>query len=264
MPFHAFPSVGTSHKLELSRAILLYTGEKREDGPPLATVHCIGFPGDGPPILMPGEAVTTADVEALAGSLSKVAASMTWLPPGVLSLTPSRLVWHVPSHRRRLWFNSEAKAYKSVNGKTVTHPALIFDATINAGLRVLAVPIDARPTPETPLRRAPYLNLYSLGEMCRGNAPMPKVFSAEAMKTYEDSFFNSAFSHSNLTGKALCRHPQGPVRMWRELITLKKFPARWLAPLAVAKGQRAHHDDSAVRTIGDLLKPQKWTGHHPL
>lgn len=265
MPSNAFAAVGQSHKLKLSSAILVYTGsDARESVPPLATIHCIGFPDDGPPILMPGEAITTADVEALSASLTKAAGTMSWLPPAVLSISPDRLVWHVPSHRRRIWFNAEAKAYRSLNGKLVTHPALIFDATINAGLRVLAVPTDQRPVPETPLRRGPYLNLYSLGEMCRGNSPMPKVFSIEAMKTYEDSFFNSAFSHSNLSGKALCRHPGGPVRMWQELLTRKKFPARWLATLDRAKGERAHHDDGEIQTVGDLLRPQKWTGHHPL
>lgn len=262
MSLSTISAIGSSTRLALRRAVLLY--EAKNGNSPLATIHTIHHPEKGPPMLLPGEAMTTADVESLASALSTAADTMTWLPPNVLTINASRLVWHVPSQRRRIWFNAEAKPYRHLNGKEVAHPAMIFDATVNAGLRILAIPTDARPTPDTVLLRAPYMNLYSLGEMCRGNAPMPKVFSLEAMRTFEDSFFKSAFSHTNLSGQALCAHPQGPVQMWNALRTLKKFPAKWLVDLARAKGERAHHDDGKVRTVGELLRPQKWTGHHPL
>lgn len=262
MSLSTLTAVGSSTKLILRAAVLIY--EAKNGNSPLATIHQIQHAEKGPPMLLPGEAITSSDVESLARTLSTAADTMTWLPPHVLTLSSNRLVWYLPSQRRRIWFNAEAKPYRHLNGKEVTWPALIFDATINAGLRILALGSDARPTPETPLFRAPCMNLYSLGEMCRGNAPMPKVFSTEAMKMYEDSFFKSAFSHTNLSGKALCNHPQGPVRMWNELRTLRKFPAKWLVSLSKAKGERSHHDDSKVHTVGDLLKPQKWTGYHPL
>lgn len=267
MPSYA--RVGSSKTLTLRKAILLYDlkSSEHQQGP-LATVHDVAYhnpDGRNPmPVIMPGSPVTVSDIEALSKSLSTAAESMNYLPANVLSITASRLVWHVPGRQRRIWFNDEAKPYLHLNGQFVTHPSLIFDATINTGLRVLAVAGSDRPHPDTVIYRAPYMNLYSLGEMCRGNSPMPKVFTPEAMITFEDSFFNSAFSHTNLRGAALCRHPGGPVKMWNELRKVTKFPARWLAPLSRAKKDREHQDDSKIKTLGDFLQPQKWTGYHPL
>lgn len=262
-------AIGSSKNLSLRKAILLYDLTSRDHGSgPLATVHDVAYQNpDGKhpvPVIMPGSPVTMSDIETLSQSLSSAAESMSWLPPSVLSITSTRLVWHVPGRQRRIWFNDEAKPYLHLNGKFVTHPSLIFDATINTGLRILAVAGTDRPNPETQVYRAPYMNLYSLGEMCRGSSPMPKVFTPEAMTNFENAFFNSAFSHTNLRGSAICRHPGGPVKMWDELRKLPKFPAKWLAPLGRARKERAHKDDSQIKTLGDFLKPQKWTGHHPL
>lgn len=269
MHIHSSHRIGSSQELALRSAILIYDLRGGSgDHASLVTVHQVAYQNPDSPkakaVIMPGQPVTPADIESLSSLLSKAAESMAWLPPNVLSISANRLVWYVPGRPRRIWFNKEAKNYMHLNGKFVAHPNLIFDATINAGLRVVAVATNKRPTPESPIYRAPYMNLYSLGEMCRGSSPMPKIFTPEAMRMFEDSFFNSAFSHSNLTGKAMCRHPRGPVAMWNALRPMKSFPPKWLATLGRAKGNRAHHDDSAVKTVGDFLKPHKWTGHHPL
>lgn len=263
MTLQSRPLLGTSQTLGIESAILLYKVSGSDGSGVLATVHEVGLEKDRP-MIMPGRPITSNDIDRLHSRLSNATETMSWLPPNVLSLTASRMVWHVPGKRRRLWFNNEAKTYKHLSGKEVAFPALIFDATINAGLRILALASDARPTPDTPIYRAPFMNLYSLGEMCRGDSPMPKVFSMAAMKRYEASFFDSAFSHTNLHAAAVCRHRKGPIVMWEECRKLARFPAKWLAPLSRAKGNRAHHDDSKVKTVGDLLLPHKWTGHHPL
>lgn len=262
--------VGASQSLGLKAAILIYEGGNDYTGhssPPLVTVHKIAYPDEKnkfSPVILPGQPVTRGDIEVLSKSLSNAANTLSWLPPTVLSVSASRLVWYQPGQRRRIWFNAEAKDYMYLNGKEVAHPALVFDAEINEGLRILALDDDSRPIPASALYRAPYMNLYSLGEMCRGNSPTPKTFSPEAMALYEASFYESAFSHTNLTGEALTRHPKGPVYMWDDLQRLKKFPAKWLCPLGLARGNRAHLDDSTVTCLGDLLNHKKWTHRFPL
>lgn len=105
------------------------------------------------------------------------------------------MVWKVKAGARKLFFD------KSLNIKNDTYylPHLIFHLKKNS-LNVYATKtfnIDDN----TKLYKAPFHNVSANGSVCMGNAKgdTNSVYVDEIMKSWEDAFFNSTFTHFNDT-----------------------------------------------------------------
>ena len=212
------------------------------------------------PTIGPGEAITVGGLQTLAAAIGKnVAAS--YLPANVVSLGFDHLAWYCPAARRRIWFQADGRfnggavdptavtksairRVQALNGKFVQHPPLLFLAT-GGSLQVLALAENVRPQPTTRLYRAPYWNLWKTGVVCQGNRHLSSATTPAAIPELEDAFFNSAFSHTNITN--LCRFPGGHTNLWEDLQRRQTTPRPeyWARHLVRLK--------STVQTI--LTKP---------
>lgn len=103
-------------------------------------------------------------------------------------------------------------------------PALLWYASKNI-LRVFALTSNRRPNEKTLLFHAPFFNMYKDSHVCMGtvNVNIKKTISVEEfIQIWEDSFFNSYFSHlinehNPIDGNC--------VSLWKELVgTNKAFP----------------------------------------
>jgi len=232
---------GGDRNFTLQSAILVYADANSA----AATLHEIGQ-DHGRPFLKPGHPVTLDAVEELAVTLGK-ATGATWLPENVVMLSAGKMAWWCPSGRRRIWFKpshndperqAELAVIKSLNGRYVWHPPLLFVTSYQRGhgsIHIYALTQDRRPRPGEALFNAPYWNLNA-GGMCNGNLKLPDSPSPDNITAFEAAFFNSAFTHSSY-GDQLTRHPGRHHGLWQELAKRKTKPAAayWRKVLVPAK-----------------------------
>lgn len=145
------------------------------------------------------------------------------IPTNVLHLNPGEngsVVWHTKSQIRPMFF---IESLGIPNGKAHV-PAMVWKASKN-GLSVYALLSGIRPKAETPLYFAPFFNVYENNKVCMGTVDVRIKKSTsleEFMHVWEESFFNSYFSHlinghNPINGNC--------VTLWKELIKTKKpFP----------------------------------------
>jgi len=141
-------------------------------------------------------------------------------------------------------FSSKKRPDQAQAVHTLLGKGTLWKGEIHAGtnsLRVFALIENKRPAPTTQLYRAPYWNLWEDGKMCNGNRKLADLPTPASIPAFEDGFFNSAFSHTNI--KRICTHPGGHTGLWQELTTrhasapdsaywrknLLKMPGRGLA-----------------------------------
>lgn len=168
------------------------------------------------------------------------------LPPAhVLFADSGRMLWYRPSQRRPIFFHTGRKEFDAeLRGKSAVYPALLFLA-VPGNLYVWALASDERPEANTPVYRAPFLNLYESGHMCAGTSKLPLQVSGD-VGPFERAFFETTFTHSNYRDK-LTTHSGGHDGLWRALAHPERqtFPADCLFPLA-GKGGKA-------LTVGEVL-----------
>ena len=145
------------------------------------------------------------------------------IPTNVLYIDPNengRTVWFTKSQKRKLFF---IESLGIPNG-TAHIPPILWRANRN-GLSVYALASDRRPTAQTALFYAPFFNVYDDNRVCMGTVDVKIKKSAsleEFMQLWEDSFFNSYFSH--------LINEHNPIKgnivsLWKNLIgTDKPFP----------------------------------------
>jgi PRTRC genetic system protein B len=126
-----------------------------------------------------------------------------------------------------------------LNGKRFPQPALLFDVA-GGQLSIFALKEAKRPVKDTKLYRAPYWNVSDQGSVCLGTTRIPDVLSVESISRWADSFFESQFTHQNASWP-LTTHPKGFVALWRELMGMKEFPAKYLASGEITLGQYLKH-----------------------
>jgi PRTRC genetic system protein B len=177
--------------------------------------------------LGPAEPVTDAFLRTLAGALG-TEIPLEFLPETILYRTSELLAWWVPAQRRTMFYAEHLKQLQPASGKLAPHPALVFVAS-RSRLWVRALKRSQRPTQDTRLQVAPYMNTYENGGVCLGSMPIPRSAGLAATAQWVDAFFNSSFTH--LAGAArLSTHPNGVGGLWNELAGSKKqFPVRYLA-----------------------------------
>ena len=124
--------------------------------------------------------------------------SVQWNNPSVLLDTDKLLVWSIAPQKRTLWFRVDET--QSVD---VIIPRTIFVVSRkNRSMAVFAAPAK-KPTPDTKLYHAPYMNVGNNGTLCQGSAQIPADVSNttdELLKGCEDALFDSLFTHKNHDG----------------------------------------------------------------
>jgi len=129
-------------------------------------------------------------------------------------------VWYTPPQAVHLFF---IDGLNIPSGKFHI-PAMLWKANAE-NLAVYALKGKARPTENTPLYHAPYLNVYAGGQVCMGTVRI-NITKTECledfMTTWEQYFFNSNFSHS-INGNNSTK--SDTTNLWRSLAgTHADFP----------------------------------------
>src|SRR6266699_882679 len=180
----AYVDIGASREFRLSEAVLVYRGGGEGA---FASLHQVKQAEDGVPYLAPGELLTTAFVRALARGLgARVAPEI--FPDSVLARTPELLVWWSRPRRRVMFFGGADEEARKLNGLIFPHPALIFKVA-GKDLFVRAVATISRPTPETPLKTAPYWNTDGRALVCPGSMRVPDCSDVASIPLWQDAFF---------------------------------------------------------------------------
>lgn len=236
-----FASAMQENTLKASKGIVLY--EARGGNQAFATLHSIRVDDEGRPSFLPGQAMTREMLFALASKLMPDA-SYDYLPPEILSLGHGWMVWWCQGGPRNLFFRTDAGDPIGERTLQVDLPPLVFAAK-NESLSVFSLAKPERPMPDTPLFMAPFYNVWTEGNLCRGNARLPDRSGPEAIGDWENMFFNSSFTHPNSGSEKLSRHPKGLKGLWHDLSKQrwKNFPIKMLAP--------------AKMTLSDLVQSMK-------
>jgi PRTRC genetic system protein B len=153
----------------------------------------------------------------------------------------------LPAGERVMFFSDRGDdpVLKKMNGKRYPHPPLLFKVRGNQ-LWVRALEQDKRPDRETQMFVAPYWNCYDNGEVCTGSMKIPRETSVAAIHIWEESFFQSEFTHSSGTGKQT-RFSGGFLGMWQSLERKKEFPREYLVESSETLSQFVNHHDHSKR-----------------
>jgi PRTRC genetic system protein B len=218
----AYVAIGANCEFKLSEAVLVYRagGEGA-----FASLHRVKQAEDGVPYLAPGEPLTTAFLRTLAQGLgAQVKAEI--FPENILARTPDLLVWWSRPQQRVMFFGGTDEEARKLNGLAFSHPALVFKV-LEKQLFARAIAISSRPTPETPLKTAPYWNTDSRGLVCAGSMRVPESCDIASMSAFEDAYFQSEFTHA-AGAVRLTSHPGGFIGLWSCLARRKGFPVQYL------------------------------------
>lgn len=134
----------------------------------------------------------------------------------------------LPRSLGAMFFENTEEILSDVSGRTFPQPPLVW-RTGDGGLWVRALKENRRPGPDTKLCFAPYWNLSESGDVCLGSMRAPGVSTVAAIQQWEQSFYESAFTHGNV-GR-IVRHAGGFEGLWRELVTQEEFPVEELVEL---------------------------------
>ena len=219
---HAYVSIGANCEFKLSEAVLVYRGG---GGGAFASLHQVRQTGDGVPYLAPGENLTTAFVRTLAQGLGAQVKPEVF-PDNVLARTPDLLAWWSRPQCRVMFFGGTDQEARKLNGLVFPHPALIFKVA-GKDIFVRAIATISRPSPETPMKMAPYWNTDSRGLVCAGSMRVPECSDVASISAFETAYFQSEFTHA-AGAVRLTSHPGGFIGLWKGLAGRKRFPVQYL------------------------------------
>jgi PRTRC genetic system protein B len=218
----AYVAIGANCEFKLSEAVLVY---RAGGGGAFASLHRVRQAGDEAPFLAPGEPLTTAFVRVLAQGLGAQVKPEIF-PENILARTPDLLAWWSRPQCRVMFFGGTDAEARKLNGLLFPHPALIFKV-MGKDLFVRSIATMSRPTPETPLKTAPYWNTDSHGLVCAGSMRVPEYSDIASIPAYETAYFQSEFTHA-AGAVRLTSHPGGFIRLWNGLAGRKRFPVHHL------------------------------------
>lgn len=220
----------------LTSAILLYSTDSMVGNDVYATVHGIRRDKGGAALGV-GVPATIEACGDFARAIADRAAFSGFLSPNLLYVGPRTAAWWRPPQPTRVWFKTEdAKDPKRDIGERTAvtpHPGLVFVVSEGRWF-VFAVKGDKRPGPETRTFRAPYFNVWVSGQICEGNVQRPSRVTPETIDRFEQAFFESRFTHSNVQRHSdVTRYKGGFYALWRALLDGKfkrAFPEETLVP----------------------------------
>lgn len=150
------------------------------------------------------------------------------MPKNVLLANPrgeGLVIWYTPPMKQTLYF----KAGMGIKDGVAQVPALLWKAS-KTELFIFALNSKKRPKLNTPLFHSPLFNVNAIGLVCQGDVEIRSLDEASLegfMKTWQDFFFTSRFSHLN----GHLPVSVNPATLWTELIeTGKPFPTELLQP----------------------------------
>jgi PRTRC genetic system protein B len=129
-------------------------------------------------------------------------------------------VWYTPPQEVSLFFIDKL----DIPSGRFKIPAMVWKANAER-LAVYTVKGKSKPTVQTPLCHAPYLNVYHSGQVCMGTVHIA-ISKSECLEDFisrwEQYFFNSYFSHS-ISGNNSTKN--NTTELWRSLAgTGNEFP----------------------------------------
>jgi len=214
--------IGSNRELTLRHAVLIYGDGQAA----FATLHEVQATKDEAPYLGPAQSLTTAFLRTLATGLG-TRISPEVLPENVLARTPEMMVWWSRAQRRLMFFGGGSKEAERLNGRMYPHPALVFKVS-ERELFVRALAGDWRPSPETPLKTAPYWNVDAQGRVCLGSMRVPDTLGVDSIEGWGKGFFESEFTHPSGAVR-LTNHPGGFVGLWNSIDGRQRpFPGKFL------------------------------------
>lgn len=233
-------------QIELTEAILIYSGRQNQKTTTYATVHNVTVQPDRPPVIEAGRPLDLNSLRRFAKEMvTSLRVGTGLLPEGVLSIGLEYVVWWSPASRRVHHFDCpQFDDRVSVGKRSGLAPTcdLIFVAT-GSSLSLFAFKGDGktRPTLDTPLMFAPYMNVYASGALCLGSMPIPKGSLTDTVPAWESAFWGSAFTHPN--NHSAVSYRGGMHQLFADLLDgkHKTFPKRALKPMTNV-------------TLGSLLK----------
>lgn len=222
--------------LALKRAILLYEGGDRT----LATIHEVEAREGKQPTILAGKALTARMSRWILQAVSRNGIGVSFLPECALMACGDRLMWYEPPQVRHLGFKQStqfpARSPGTLSGTAPT-PGVIFLVEGNSW-RVMAYRGEGRPTPGTPLYRAPTLNTYQDGAICTGNVRTPSSTAAESIQAWSDAFWHSNFTHANYEG--VVDYEGDAPKLWKDALLSRfgtTFPDHVLKPYNQTLGE---------------------------
>jgi len=241
-------NIGSTQDFRLSRALLVYGKSSYDAFPyrhPFIVVHEVIHDNDGAR-LAEGQLVTPQMLIDLTVSLGQ-SVPVEILPERVIVRTQETIVWWSPARERIMFFSDRGDdaVLKKMNGKRYPHPPLLFK-TAGSHLSVRALLENKRPKPGTKLCTAPYWNCYENGVVCTGTMKIPREKSVVAIEGWEESFFQSEFTH----GAGVRNHvsyPGGFLAMWKFLEGKRNFPNRCLVVAKQTLADFVKSDDHSYR-----------------
>jgi PRTRC genetic system protein B len=214
-------SIGENYHFALHEALLVY----RTGSTSFVTRHDVTQQEDMPPVLGPAQPLTVSFIDSLVRSVrGNVKAEI--LTEHILAKSDRMIAWWTPQCRRVMFYkNSEGKA-KELDGKVFPQPPLVW-LVLDGSLHIRALVDNKRPDANTKLAVAPFWNVSSDGNVCTGSMRRPKSPSVAAIASWEQGFYESNFTHSNV-GR-LTRHKDGFDGLWTALAGKRqKFPSEAL------------------------------------
>lgn len=216
---------------QLSAAVLIYTNPHTRHA--FATKHEVAS-REGRPIVRPGSPFTEQDYQSLVRALAPAEQPrMQWHDPRLLARGLGRMIWWTAPCKRSLFFKKSAHNSESFDGRGVCPcPGLVF-MTVGREMYVYAFKGSEAPTPKTCLYQAPFFNVWSRGQVCIGNADVPKEDRADDPNAWERMFFGSHFTHPNFTQKDRLTVGANPAHFWKAQVETPdaEFPEKVLYEL---------------------------------
>jgi PRTRC genetic system protein B len=134
----------------------------------------------------------------------------------------------------------------TLNGKSYPQPPLLFKAA-GSHLWIRALAANKRPKAESPLYVAPYWNCDDKGVVCTGSMRIPPQKSVAAIDVWEQSFFQSEFTHA-AGGRKHTTYPGGLLALWQFLAGHNDFPTRHLVKAKQTVAEFVSDHDHEYRT----------------
>jgi PRTRC genetic system protein B len=237
-------SIGSSQDFRLSRVLLVYGTSSYDGFPyrhPFVTLHEVVHDREEAR-LGAGQLVTPEMLIQLTAGLGQ-RLPLEILPERVMVRTTDTIVWWAPAQARTMFYSDRGgdATLKKLNGRKYPQPALLFKAS-GSRLWVRALAVDERPLAMSCVYMAPYWNCGDDGLVCTGTMKTPREKSVQAIESWEDSFFQSEFTHANGVQKHTT-HPGGFLAMWQSLAGKDRFPFSYLVKLKETLEEFASNHD---------------------
>ncbi|HEV2398754.1 MAG TPA: PRTRC system protein B [Candidatus Sulfotelmatobacter sp.] len=215
---------------------------------PFVTVHEVIHDGNDAR-LSEGQLMTPQILMDVMASLGR-SVPVEILPERVLVRTAETIAWWSPPGQQTMFFSDRGDdpILKEMNGKRYPQPPLLFKAC-GSHLWVRGLYKSGRPKAETRLCMAPYWNCYDNGAVCTGSMKIPREKSVVGIEIWEQSFFQSEFTHASGTRKPT-RFPEGLLAMWHFLEGKKEFPSKYLVKLQQTLAEFVNDHDHNNRNQG--------------